>query len=60
MELKLERGTLRPWRVGDQASLVRHANNRNISRNLRDRFPYLYMAGDADVWIGRASAETPP
>ena len=60
MELKLERGTLRPWRVGDQASLVRHANNRNISRNLRDRFPYPYTAGDADAWIARATAETPP
>ena len=60
MELKLERCTLRPWRAGDEASLVRHANNRNISRNLRDRFPYPYTAGDADVWIGRASAETPP
>jgi [ribosomal protein S5]-alanine N-acetyltransferase len=60
VELKLERCTLRSWRVGDEASLVRHANNRNISRNLRDRFPYPYTAADADAWIGRVSAETPP
>jgi ribosomal-protein-alanine N-acetyltransferase len=59
MELKLEHGTLRRWRVGDEASLIRHANNRNISRNLRDRFPYPYTAADADAWIGRASVETP-
>jgi [ribosomal protein S5]-alanine N-acetyltransferase len=60
MELKLERCTLRPWRRGDEASLVRYANNRNISRNLRDRFPYPYTAADADAWIGRVSAESPP
>ena len=60
MELKLERCALRPWRAGDEASLVRHANNRNVWRNMRDRFPYPYTAADATDWISRASAETPP
>jgi [ribosomal protein S5]-alanine N-acetyltransferase len=59
MELKLERSVLRPWRRGDETSLVCHANNRNISRNLRDRFPYPYTAADADTWIARASVEAP-
>ena len=60
MELKLSGCTLRPWRRGDEASLVQYANNRNVSRNTRDRFPYPYTAADADAWIERASAETPP
>jgi ribosomal-protein-alanine N-acetyltransferase len=60
VELKLSRCVLRPWRVGDEASLVRYANNRNVSRNLRDRFPYPYTAADADEWIKLAAAQTRP
>jgi [ribosomal protein S5]-alanine N-acetyltransferase len=60
MQLELTRCTLRPWRVGDEASLVRHANNRSVSRNLRDRFPYPYTAADAQAWIAGATAELPP
>jgi [ribosomal protein S5]-alanine N-acetyltransferase len=58
VELKLSRCLLRPWRTGDEASLVRYANNRNVSRNLRDRFPYPYTAADADEWIRLAEAQT--
>jgi ribosomal-protein-alanine N-acetyltransferase len=60
VELKLSRCVLRPWRAGDEASLVRYANNRNVSRNLRDRFPYPYTAADADEWIKLAVAQTRP
>jgi [ribosomal protein S5]-alanine N-acetyltransferase len=60
MELELARCTLRPWRAGDETALVRHANNRNVSRNLRDRFPYPYTAADAAAWIARATAQAPP
>jgi RimJ/RimL family protein N-acetyltransferase len=59
MELKLERCTLRPWRRGDEASLVRHANNRSVWLNMRDRFPHPYTAKDADEWIARAGVQTP-
>ncbi len=59
MLLELAHCTLRPWRRGDEASLVRYANNRNVSRNLRDRFPHPYTAADADDWIARATAPTP-
>src|SRR2546427_858916 len=58
MELKLTRCTLRPWRVGDEASLVRNANNRRVWRNL-SRLPHPYTTADADDWIGRASAQSP-
>jgi ribosomal-protein-alanine N-acetyltransferase len=59
MELKLARCTLRPWRVGDEGSLVRYANNRNVSRNLKDRFPFPYTAADAVEWIRQASTQAP-
>jgi [ribosomal protein S5]-alanine N-acetyltransferase len=55
VELTLARSTLRPWRAGDEASLVRYADNRNVSRNLKDRFPYPYTAADAREWIAHAS-----
>jgi len=58
MELKLTRSTLRPWRVGDEASLVRNANNRRVWRNLA-RLPHPYTLSDADEWITRASAQSP-
>jgi RimJ/RimL family protein N-acetyltransferase len=60
VELKLTRCTLRSWRSGDEPSLVRHADNRNVSRNLKDRFPSPYTAADAHEWIAHASAQVPP
>ena len=59
MELKLSRCTLRPWRASDEASLQRHANNRNLSRNMRDIFPYPYTAADAKEWIEGVKDESP-
>jgi RimJ/RimL family protein N-acetyltransferase len=43
--------TLRCWQRGDRDALVRHANNRNVWRNLRDAFPHPYTESDADEWI---------
>ena len=48
---------LRPWRLEDKASLIRHANNRNVSRHLLDRFPFPYTDADADRWLGIATAQ---
>ena len=59
MEIKLSRCTLRPWHKGDEVSLARYANNRNVSRNLRDRFPFPYTAADAEEWIGLTAGKTP-
>jgi len=42
---------LRPWRAGDLDSLVRHANDERISRNLRDRFPYPYTRADGQAFL---------
>jgi len=59
VELKLERSTLRPFRRDDEPSLVRYADNRNVSRNMRDRFPYPYTAADAREWTDRVSGQSP-
>jgi ribosomal-protein-alanine N-acetyltransferase len=58
-ELKLEKCHVREWRTEDVESLVRNANNRNVSRNLMERFPYPYTAADAEGWIRRATSENP-
>lgn len=59
MHIHCEGFELRAWRDGDQASLVRHGNDRQIWRNLRDRFPHPYTAADADAWVALASARAP-
>jgi [ribosomal protein S5]-alanine N-acetyltransferase len=42
---------LRSWQFGDEASLVENANNRKVSINLRDIFPFPYTLADAETWI---------
>src|SRR5215469_2064513 len=53
MEMKLVRSTLREWRKTDEASIVKHANNKNVSMNLADVFPFPYTVDDARAWIAR-------
>jgi [ribosomal protein S5]-alanine N-acetyltransferase len=57
MNIQLERCTLRAWREGDQAELVRQANNPQVAMNLRDLFPQPYTARDADEWMARAARQ---
>jgi [ribosomal protein S5]-alanine N-acetyltransferase len=42
---------LRPWRTDDKASLIRHANNRKVWRNLTHMFAHPYTEADADRWF---------
>jgi len=51
---------LRPWAASDKAALVRYANNRNVSRSLRDVFPYPYTDADADRWLARVAGSAAP
>ena len=60
MILKGERCTLRPWRLADAAPLVRHANNLNVAKHLRDRFPHPYTTKDAAGFLSAVSKEDPP
>ena len=38
---------MRPWRESDIDSLAEHANNINVAKNLRDRFPNPYTRSNA-------------
>jgi RimJ/RimL family protein N-acetyltransferase len=57
MEVHGERCVVRPWRTRDAASIVRYANNFNVSRYLRDRFPYPYTTKDARAFLAGAVRE---
>jgi RimJ/RimL family protein N-acetyltransferase len=59
MELVGLTATLRPWRSTDAASLVKHANNENIARQLRDRYPYPYTTADARQFIQSLASARP-
>ena len=43
--------TLRPFRDGDETSLVANANNIKIFNNVKDTFPHPYTHDDAMWWI---------
>lgn len=51
MEFELTDGWVRSWKWKDRDSIVRHANNRNVWINLRDRFPHPYTLSDARNWL---------
>jgi RimJ/RimL family protein N-acetyltransferase len=57
IRFQLPKCLLREWRRGDEPSLVRHANNRNIWLNVRDTFPHPYSRSDALDWVQLASSE---
>jgi RimJ/RimL family protein N-acetyltransferase len=59
VEIQLAGFLIREWRRGDEESLVRHANNPLIARNLRDIFPSPYTLSDAYRWVAYASAQKP-
>lgn len=55
-----ERCRLRPWMSGDLAALVRHANNKRVSMQLRDVFPYPYTEDDGRRFLHLAASQAPP
>ena len=59
MEIELTSCTLRGWRWSDRDSLIRHANNRSVWINLRDRFPHPYTMADAQSWLDSVVAARP-
>ena len=50
---------MRSWQPRDVASLVTHANNRNVAINLRDRFPFPYTHRDGREFIKMARRMKP-
>jgi [ribosomal protein S5]-alanine N-acetyltransferase len=59
MKLTLTTCEVRSWQPRDVSSLVTHANNRNVSINLRDRFPFPYTRRDGRDFIKMARRMTP-
>ena len=57
MLLRGERCVVRRWRPRDAASVVRYANNFNVSCYLRDRFPYPYTLEHARAFLASAVGE---
>jgi len=50
---------IRPWRRGDHAALVRHADNRRVWLTLRDQFPHPYTPADGDAWLAHVAQQHP-
>ena len=55
MELRGQKCVLRRWRTRDLASLVHHADNANVSRYLRERFPHPYTRRDGRACLANAA-----
>jgi ribosomal-protein-alanine N-acetyltransferase len=50
---------LRPFVLSDGQSLAKHANNRLVSENLRDHFPFPYTEEDAIQFIQSVLKDSP-
>jgi ribosomal-protein-alanine N-acetyltransferase len=51
VNIKIGQYTIRDWVSGDEAALVKYADNRRVWINLDDIFPHPYTAADARAWI---------
>src|SRR4029079_5855901 len=54
------RCAIRLWRMDDAEALVRHANNINVARQLRDRFPHPYTRANASAFLKAATSAAEP
>ena len=59
MKIELGEFCIRSYQMSDKLALVKYANNYNISRLLRDQFPYPYTESDAKMWLKHASKQNP-
>lgn len=50
---------IRPWTISDIDNLVKYANNRNVAKNLTDKFPFPYTESHGRAFIERASQQDP-
>lgn len=60
MKVARRAARLRPWRLDDGPALAEHANSRNISRNLRDIFPFPCTDADAVEFLTHTVPVVPP
>lgn len=59
MRLTFDGGVIRSWTKSDIPALARHANDRAIWRNLKDRFPNPYTIEDAEWFVSHCLTEDP-
>ena len=59
MRIELGQWQVRSFHPNDAEALARNANNRNVSRNMRDTFPYPYELSNAHEWIEFATTQSP-
>jgi [ribosomal protein S5]-alanine N-acetyltransferase len=59
MDIRCPTCLLRPLVPADAESLARHANDREVWRNLRDAFPHPYSVEDARGYIAMSAGRTP-
>lgn len=52
--------TLRKWSKEDLTSLVKHANNYNIAKNLTNLFPHPYTKADGEAFIENVTGINAP
>jgi len=60
MHLSLTSCIVRPWAESDAAALQHHANNRKVSIQLRDRFPFPYELEQARTFLGWIATQPSP
>ena len=60
VRLEGARCCIRPWRESDAPSLIEHADNINVARHLRDRFPHPYTEAAAREFLRHAAARPDP
>lgn len=47
--------TLRPWTIADLDNLVKYGNNKDIAKNMTDKFPHPYTAEKGKLFIEYAT-----
>lgn len=59
MRFELQGCEVRSWKRSDATSLVRHANDREVWMQLRDRFPHPYTPANAQRWLDEVCGAEP-
>jgi RimJ/RimL family protein N-acetyltransferase len=59
MQIDLGEYQIRSYALSDKVAMLKYANNQNVSKNLRDSFPYPYTEKDADKWLNLACVQNP-
>ncbi len=59
MRIDFNEYQIRSYKLSDKGALLKYANNYNVSKNLRDSFPYPYTEKDANKWLGLVFGQIP-